>query len=114
MYATLPPLLTSCADEMENMEFIYPREWNNLFLPTDLDVTPGQLIFELVHRQRKAKVFWQIDDQYLGETTGIHQMVVRPKPGWQTLHVTDQQGNNLVRQLFVAGKPLESKELFPE
>jgi penicillin-binding protein 1C len=100
--------LPGCADEMENMEFIYPREWNNLFLPTDLDGTPGQLIFELVHRQRRAKVFWQIDNQYLGETTGIHQMAVHPEPGWHTLNVTDQQGNRLVRQLFVAGKTIDS------
>jgi penicillin-binding protein 1C len=108
VYATLPPLFPGCADEMENMEFIYPREWNNLFLPTDLDGTPGQLIFELVHRQRRAKVFWQIDNQYLGETTGIHQMAVHPEPGWHTLNVTDQQGNRLVRQLFVAGKTIDS------
>lgn len=109
-YATPPPLLTGCSDEMENMEFIYPREWNNLFLPTDLDGTPGQLIFELVHRQRGAKVFWQIDNQYLGETTGIHQMAVHPEPGWHTLNVTDQQGNSLVRTLFVAGKTIENNE----
>ena len=104
MYTTLPPLLPGCRDEMENMEFVYPREWNNLFIPTDLDGTPGQLIFELVHRQRRAKVFWQMDEQYLGETSGIHQMAARPESGWHTLNVTDQQGNSLVRRFFVANK----------
>ena len=102
MYATLPPLLPGCTDEMENMEFVYPREWNNLFIPTDLDGTPGQLIFELVHRQPGAKVFWQIDNQFLGETTGIHQMAVSPDAGWHTLNVTDQQGNRLVRRFFIS------------
>lgn len=109
MYSTLPPLLQGCNDDMENMEFVYPREWNNLFIPTDLDGTPGQLIFELVHRQRRATVFWQIDNQYLGETTGMHQMAVHPEPGWHTLNVTDGKGNSLVRRFFVANKSNSSE-----
>ncbi len=104
MYATVPPLLPGCAERLETMEFVYPREWNNLFIPTDLDGTPGQLIFELVHRQKSAKVFWQVDEQYLGETTTVHQMAVHPTPGWHTLNVTDQQGNQLIRRFFVANK----------
>ncbi|SHE32193.1 penicillin-binding protein 1C [Mariniphaga anaerophila] len=103
-YATLPPLLQGCNDHLATMEFVYPREWNNLFIPTDLDGTPGQLIFELVHRQQKATVFWQIDNEYIGKTTGIHQMAFHPKPGWHILNVTDLHGNNLVRRFFIAGK----------
>lgn len=98
LYSVLPPLLPGCGEEMEIMEFVYPREWNNLFVPTDLDGTPGQLIFELVHRQKKSVVFWQLDNQYLGETTGIHQMAINPAPGWHILNVTDQAGNRLTRR----------------
>lgn len=101
-YSPLPPLLPGCEDEMENMEFVYPREWNNLFLPTDLDGTPGQLIFELVHRQRSTTVFWHIDEQFMGATTGIHQLAVSPEAGWHILNVTDQTGNRITRRFFVA------------
>ncbi len=104
MYATLPPLKPGCADEVENMEFVYPREWSNLFIPTDLDGTSGQLIFELVHRQRNTKVYWQLDEQFLGATSGIHQFAIHPESGWHTLNVTDQLGNSLTKRFFVVNK----------
>ncbi|MCG6187044.1 penicillin-binding protein 1C [Maribellus maritimus] len=104
MYAILPPLKSDCEDDIENMEFVYPREWNNLFIPTDLDGTPGQLIFELVHRQQNAKVFWQLDEKFLGTTSGIHQFAARPESGWHILNVTDQLGNSLTRRVFVVNE----------
>ena len=103
-YRVLPPLEPGCVDEMGNMEFIYPREWNHLFIPTDLDGTPGQLILELVHRQRKSTVYWHLDEKYLGVTSGIHQMAIRPEPGWHNLTVTDQAGNRLVRRFLIEGE----------
>ncbi len=104
MYASLPPLKTGCADEVVNMEFVYPQEWNSLFVPTDLDGTRGQLIFELVHRQRNMKVYWQLDGGFLGITSGLHQFAICPSNGWHVLNVTDQLGNSLSRRFFIANK----------
>ncbi len=103
-YSVLPLMSPECTDELENMEFIYPREWNQLFIPTDLDGTPGQLIFELVHRQQKSTVFWHLGDNYLGSTSGIHQMAIRPETGWHSLTVTDQAGNRLSRRFLIVEK----------
>jgi penicillin-binding protein 1C len=109
IYVTLPPLMPGCGDEMENMEFVYPREWNNLFIPTDLDGTPGQLVFELVHRQRNAKVYWQLDAKMGGATSGIHQFAIRPDSGWHVLNVTDQSGSSLTRRFFVVNERSSGK-----
>ena len=86
------------------MEFVYPREWNNLFIPTHLDGTPGELVLELVHRQRNVKVFWQMDEEFMGTTSGIHQLAVHPESGWHVLNVTDERGNSLSRRFFIAEK----------
>jgi penicillin-binding protein 1C len=102
LYALLPPMLPGCADEIQPLEFAYPREWNNLFVPTDLDGTPGQLIFELVHRERKATIYWHLDEKFMGITSGIHQLAVRPEKGWHVLNVTDQSGNSRTRRFFIA------------
>jgi penicillin-binding protein 1C len=104
LYAILPTMMPGCSDEIESMEFVYPREWNNLFIPTDLDGTPGQLILDLVHRDRNATVFWHLDEKFLGATSGIHQMAVRPEMGWHILNVTDHLGNSRIRRFFIAGK----------
>ena len=103
-YSYLPPLQPGCSDDVENMEFIYPREWDNLFVPTDLDGTPGKLIFELVHRQKGGSVYWNLDDEFLGVTNNIHQMALNPEQGWHLINVTDNLGNQLTRRFFIAGK----------
>lgn len=104
LYTLLPPMLPGCADKIQPLEFVYPREWNNLFVPTDLDGTPGQLIFELVHRERKATIYWHLDEKFMGTTNGIHQFAIRPEIGWHVLNVTDQSGYSCTRRFFIAGK----------
>lgn len=104
LYSLLPPMLSGCTDEIPAIEFVYPHEWNNLFVPTDLDGTPGQLIFELVHRERKATIYWHLDEKFMGTTSGIHQLAVRPEKGWHVLNVTDQSGNSRIRRFFIADK----------
>lgn len=100
-YSTLPPLLPGCKEIYQQMEFIYPREWNKLFIPVDLDGTPGKLIFELAHRQNKATVYWYIDEGFAGKTKGIHQLELKPDPGWHTIAVTDDLGNYLSKKFMV-------------
>jgi len=103
-YSVLPPLLPGCANDIANMEFIYPRQWNNVFIPTYLDGMPGQIVFELVHRQKNATVFWHLDEKYLGTTNGIHQFALNPKKGWHTINVTDNLGNQISKQFQVVSE----------
>jgi penicillin-binding protein 1C len=104
LYSTLPPLLPGCAETQEQLEFIYPREWNKLFIPVDLDGTPGKLIFELAHRQNNATVFWYLDEYFMGKTNGMHQLEVRPELGWHKINVTDNLGNVLTKRFMVVNK----------
>ncbi len=108
LYTSLPPIRPGCFEEVKNMEFVYPREWNNLFIPTDIDGTPGELIFELIHRRENTRVFWQLDEQFITSTTGIHQVALRPATGWHVLNVTDQFGNSLTKRFFVGGGTFEN------
>jgi len=101
LYATLPPLQPGCFETKEQMEFIYPREWNKLFIPVDLDGTQGKLIFELVHRQNNATVFWYVDKNFAGKTTGIHQQEIRLESGWHQVTVTDNFGNTFTKHFFI-------------
>ncbi len=101
LYATLPPLLPGCSETQQQMEFIYPREWNKLFIPVDLDGTQGKLIFELAHRQNNTTVFWYLDDDFIAKTNGIHQQEIRSKPGWHKITVTDNLGNSISKKFFI-------------
>ncbi len=103
-YSTLPPLMPGCTANIENMEFIYPRQLNKVFIPRYIDGTPGQIIFELVHRQKNSTVYWHLDEKYLGATSGIHQYALRPEKGWHTITVTDDKGNRLSKHFWVVNE----------
>ncbi|WP_319590662.1 penicillin-binding protein 1C [uncultured Draconibacterium sp.] len=101
LYTTLPPLLPGCTENQQQLDFIYPREWNRVFIPVELDGTKGKLIVELAHRLNNVDVYWYLDNDFLGVTKNIHQFELRPEPGWHTITVSDNRGNILTKRFFV-------------
>ncbi len=101
-YEPLPPSLPGCLTGEAVMELIYPRETERLFIPRQLDNSPGKAVFELAHRHPGAEVFWFIDDQFAGKTTAIHQVSLAPGPGWHLLTLTDNQGNQISKRFHVS------------
>jgi len=104
LYATLPPLMPGCSETEQQLEFIYPREWNRLFIPVDLDGTPGKIIFDLAHRSNNVTVYWYLDNRFLGTTKNVHQLELRPDEGWHNITVTDNLGNSLTKQFKVVNR----------
>ncbi|WP_206081948.1 penicillin-binding protein 1C [Maribellus sediminis] len=104
LYATLPPLMPGCSETEQQMEFIYPREWNRLFIPVDLDGTPGKIIFDLAHRSGNVIVYWYLDDSFIGTTKNVHQFELRPEAGWHSITVTDNLGNSITKKFLVVNQ----------
>jgi penicillin-binding protein 1C len=93
-YLELPPFKPGCkaAGEIGMLQFIYPEEGSRIYVPVELDGSPGKAIFELAHRKASAKVFWHIDNEFIGSTRHTHQLAIRPSIGDHTLRVIDEQG----------------------
>ena len=51
-----------------------------------------------------TKIYWHLDDAYLGETTRIHQMELIPEEGKHVLTLMDELGNEKSRTFEVIGK----------
>ncbi len=102
-YRPLPPFRPDCSEvsALNVMEMIYPRENNQVFVPVQLDGTPGQVILEAAHSSPDAVIFWHLDEQYLGQTSGTHQMLIHPLPGSHRITLIDNQGNQLVKPIVV-------------
>ena len=77
------------------MEFLYPEGGSVLTLPRQLDGSEGGAVFQAVHRDSAATLYWHLDDTYLGETRLIHQMRLSPAPGKHTVTVVDGDGNSI-------------------
>jgi penicillin-binding protein 1C len=106
-YRALPPLRTDCISGSGNtkaMEFVYPRDEPRLFIPTELNGRPGKVVFEIAHRRPGTKVFWHLDEEYLGETKDIHQFASAPAEGVHTLTVVDEQGETISMQVEIVSK----------
>jgi penicillin-binding protein 1C len=95
-YKTLPPFKPGCSEQMEhNMEVIYPKRLSILFMPKDLDGKPGSIVFEVAHRLRNKKIFWHIDQKFMGTTQQFHKLGIQAGAGKHVLILTDELGERI-------------------
>lgn len=102
-YKSLPKYRAGCPDPsgILAMEMIYPRSESNIFIPKELDGTSGSTLFQVVHRDPAATVYWHLDGQYIGSTTRTHKLPYAPAAGKHELTLVDEQGEILERTFQV-------------
>jgi penicillin-binding protein 1C len=96
-YRVLPPFRPDCvqAENASPMEVIYPKDGAKIYVPLEADGSRGRVIFNAAHRQAGVKIFWHLDDKYIGETKDFHQMALNPPPGKHVLTLVDGNGNTV-------------------
>jgi len=105
-YKVLPPFRPGCAGagDRNNMDIIYPKNGSKLYVPVDLDGKPGSTVFKVAHRNAAMKVYWHLDDQFIGTTVQIHQMALSPGHGKHRITLVDENGENLAIWFEVISK----------
>jgi penicillin-binding protein 1C len=93
-YQALPPWMKGCqpSDQEVPFELIYPHPGDKLYVPLEGDSERGKVILEATHRDPASRLFWYLDEQYLGITSAIHKMTVQPQPGKHSLVLVDDLG----------------------
>ncbi|MGL4595918.1 MAG: penicillin-binding protein 1C, partial [Bacteroidia bacterium] len=96
-YSMLPPVRAGCGGvaTSSSMEFMYPRNATQIYIPIELDGRPGRTVFEIAHRKARATINWHLDDQYLGSTNDIHHIALNPEPGKHTVTAVDESGETI-------------------
>ncbi|MFA9391391.1 MAG: penicillin-binding protein 1C [Prolixibacteraceae bacterium] len=77
---------------VRNMDFIYPKDSSQIWLPRDFNGELQKVVFKLAHQKSSALVYWYLDDQYLGLTQTKHTKVLQLTSGWHQLMATDNFG----------------------
>jgi penicillin-binding protein 1C len=105
-YKPLPPFKPGCNDLGANsaMEMIYPKNNAMVYIPLEFDGNRGKVILNAAHRRPNAKIFWHIDDTYVGTTRSFHQLALSPSPGKHRLTLVDENGERLVQVFTVLDK----------
>jgi penicillin-binding protein 1C len=78
-----------------------PEEGSQIYVPIELDGSPGRVIFTAAHRESGVRIHWHLDETYLGYTEAFHEMEGRPGPGPHTLTLVDSAGNTITRRFAV-------------
>lgn len=105
-YKVLPSFDPGCNvnGDIKSMEIIYPKDPLKIYVPIELDGSPGQTVFEAAHRIPKSSIYWHLDDEFMGSTETFHKMAFRPKEGKHTLTLVDQNGETIIQRFEIVGK----------
>ncbi|WP_370520428.1 penicillin-binding protein 1C [Mangrovimonas sp. CR14] len=102
-YKELPKLREDCVGESKpSMAFIYPKANNQIFLPKDFDGQTNELILKISHSKPEFRVFWYLDNQFIGQTKDIHELAVLPSFGKHTITVIDEIGSEISRDIEIS------------
>lgn len=104
--APLPPHYPDCPSYAteKTLKLIYPNMEAKLYLPRDYDGLTQAVVCKAGHSSTNVKVFWYLDEHYLGNTTANHSLSIRFKPGWNQLKVIDETGAQDSRRVFAVVK----------
>jgi penicillin-binding protein 1C len=105
-YLTLPAFKTGCGfgESGKQMELIYPDQDARIYVPVEINGEKGRTIFTAAHRSPGMKIFWHLDDEYIGTTTHIHQMALSPDPGKHFITLVDESGESITRAFEILEK----------
>lgn len=105
-YQELPPFAPGCQteDTIQIMEMIYPRNNSKIYIPLEIDGKRGNVVFSAAHRNSGSRIFWHLNNGFVGETAYPHQMARTIEPGKHRLTLVDEAGNRLSQTFEILEK----------
>jgi penicillin-binding protein 1C len=104
-YKALPAYMPGCNIEgSRQMELVYPEVQAKIYVPVEVTGEKGRTVFTAAHRNAQSKIFWHLDDNYVGTTIQFHQIGLNPPPGRHTITIVDEQGELISREFDILEK----------
>jgi len=103
---SIPPHNPECSRYRaeKSSKIIYPNMDAKLFLPVDFNGELQKVICKVGHTSSVNKVYWYLNEEYLGETDRQHKMAVNFKSGWNELKIVDDLGGEDFQKVFAVVK----------
>lgn len=105
-YKVLPDFKPECLAKISDkaIALLYPKANSKIYVPVEIDGKTGRTVFEAAHRNINTKIYWHLDDNYIGETKEIHQMALNPSVGKHKLMLVDENGIAVTVKFEAMGK----------
>ncbi len=97
-YKLLPPYRKDCMpaeNSTNSIDMIYPKDNSRIYIPVDLNGVREKLVFKAADNIPETKIYWYLDNVFLGITQDFHQMGLAPNAGMHKLTLVDQKGQTL-------------------
>ena len=97
-YKEIPPELSPADPSnardsaLRSLSVVFPERGANIVIPVEIDGKKGAFVMVAAERSKECTVYWDIDGEYLGSTSGNHQMPCSPPVGKHVLTVWDSAG----------------------
>ncbi len=86
------------------LKIIYPNPNAKLFLPRDFDGRVQSVVCKAAHHDENTKIYWYLNEQYVGHTSGENKMEMVFKNGWNNLAIIDEHGSKDEQRIFATLK----------
>ncbi|MGE0587376.1 MAG: penicillin-binding protein 1C [Cyclobacteriaceae bacterium] len=105
-YRPLPPTRSDCVPATQvAMDLVYPKQGAEIFIPRELDGSPGRTLFQAAHRSSQSTVYWHLDGDYIGSTKKTHHLSLTANIGKHTLTLVDDEGQILTQSFRILASP---------
>lgn len=93
-YRPLPINHPDCngTEKRPYMDIVYPQERSSFAIPNNLKNEKEQIVCEVAHQLPNARIYWHLDDKYLGMTQEFHKISIESGIGKHKLYVIDETG----------------------
>lgn len=105
-YQPLPPFLQGCSNQEQQspMALVYPSPNARIYVPKEITGQKGRAIFTATHQKPDAKIFWHLDDNYIGATMYTHQIALDALAGKHTVTIVDEWGERITCRFEILDK----------
>ncbi|MFT4155598.1 transglycosylase domain-containing protein [Parafilimonas sp.] len=104
-YKVLTLFMSGFLNEAQSaFEIVYRQEGARIAVPKEITGEKGRTVFTVTARNNQTKLFWNINDVYIGETENFHQIAVNPAPGKHALTDVDENGEPVTRSFEIVEK----------
>lgn len=93
-YEPLPQMHVNCMNQGADkyIDIVYPQPKSSFVIPKNLKEQKEHIVCEVAHQFPNSKIYWHVDDEYIGMTEEFHKIPIDPGIGKHTLYVIDDQG----------------------
>jgi penicillin-binding protein 1C len=105
-YKVLPEFRPDCLAKISDkaIAVLYPKPNSKIYVPIEIDGNMGKVVFEATHKNSNTKIYWHLDNEYIGETKEIHQLSLNPSVDKHKLLLVDENGISVAVKFEIVGK----------